>query len=99
MLSLQRCRELLGPSAELSDSELSALVHSLYVLAETAVRLHADARRRPAPRSARAPEEQADVDERAAIMEFEGGLARADAERLADLKVSATRRRTRADVN
>ena len=96
MLSLQKCRELLGPSAHLSDSELSALVNSLYVLAETAVRLHACAGREPGGRPLSA-DDQAEVDERAAIMEFDGQMSRADADRLARRKM--TREKRPSNVN
>jgi hypothetical protein len=96
MLSLQKCRELLGPSANLSDSELSALVNSLYVLAEAAVRLHARARRKHDGRPLGA-DELPDVDERAAIMEFDGQMSRADAERLARGSVTRDRRPSRVD--
>lgn len=91
---LQKCRELLGPSAELSNSELSELVNSLYVFAETAVRLHADQRcrsdERPLP-----PDDQAEVDERAAIRESTAnGVARSlpTTRRAPELAPQATQR-------
>jgi hypothetical protein len=92
MLSLQKCRELLGPSEHLSDSELSQLVNSFYILAEVAVRMHADAVR-ASSRSSQAGGEDADVEERAAIMEFDGKMPRLVAEGLAGL--AAPRKRTR----
>jgi hypothetical protein len=83
-LSLPECRRLLGREAtDLSDAKIEGLRDQLYTFAQ-AVRaqvsgnVHALQRRVVA--SQRDP---VDVEERAAIMEFDGGLPRALADRLA----------------
>ena len=84
MLTLQRCRELLETdSPGLSDSELEALRKQLYAIAQ--VGIHARARERQFAQAiaALAEDERADVEERAAILEFDGKLSRDQAERLA----------------
>lgn len=103
MLSVQRCREILGSNCLLTDQELELLRDQMYGLAgivldqiggadgstankyqtkpetdaegyKTAVRLLRD-------------EDREDVEERAAIIEFEGGADRDQAERKALLSV------------
>ena len=86
MLSLSRCREVLGSeSARLSDAQVTRLRDQLYGLAETAVQL---SQVRPAidfasVATSLTAEVRADVEERAAISEFDGKLSRDQAERLA----------------
>lgn len=44
MLSIKRCREILGPQCSLSDEELRALLIQLYAIAETALAAYSSAR-------------------------------------------------------
>jgi hypothetical protein len=84
VVSLQRCRELLAGEAEaLSDREIEALREQLCVLARTCrpAKAELDGFRRAL--AALGEEERADVEERAAILEFDGKLSRDQAERLA----------------
>ena len=94
MLSLQRCRFLLGPDCKLSDSQLEQLLEDIYALADIAVesccaKKVAGADRGAKPHndsgclSAIPGPERDGVEERAAILEFEGGLAKPAAERQA----------------
>jgi hypothetical protein len=46
MLSLERCREILGPDCRLSDDELLRLIEEVDVLAEGLLALSDDERRR-----------------------------------------------------
>lgn len=86
MLSLSRCREVLaGESARLSDEQVTQLRDQLYALAETAVQL---AHMTPPvdfslAAASLTTEVRADVEERAAIIEFDGRLSRDQAERFA----------------
>ena len=84
MLSLQRCRDLLtGDARAISDDELEATRTQFYTLARTGVRAAIRERRFAQAIAALPEEERADVEERAAILEFDGGLSRDQAERLA----------------
>lgn len=96
MLSVERCREVLGPGCGLSDAELARLRDELYALSTVAVEVARDGarasqrlevRRRVAGLDdvlVKLPEaERADVIERASIIEFDGGRPRDEAERLA----------------
>ncbi len=81
MLSVVRCRELLRGGGG-SDAEIERLRDALYALANVAIDLHQEHRLPHALRLL--PSEQRDaVGERAAIVEFEGGLRRDEAERRA----------------
>jgi hypothetical protein len=89
VLSVGKIRELLGESARTAeDCEVEALRAQLYELAQHIV----DAAPRGAARDRAArveswrltpPDRLAEVHERAAIMEFDGGLSRDEAERRA----------------
>ena len=84
MLSLQRCRELLtGDARAFSDDELEALRTQFYAVAQVGVRATIRERRFAQAIADLSEEERADVEERAAILEFEGRLSRDQAERLA----------------
>jgi hypothetical protein len=88
MLSLARCRTLLPTEAkDWSDAQVEALRDQLYVLAGV---LLDDARRTGAAGSSMntalplvPSEHRPDLEERAAILEFDAGLSRDDAERTA----------------
>jgi len=98
MLSLRRCRELLPTQSFLSDEQVEILRGQFYAVAQLACEKSKHPRERvdlemggfPGPRgSVRAFEESVteenltEMEERAAIMEFDGNLQRADAERVA----------------
>jgi len=94
VLSLQRCRSLLGTDCKLTDAELEQLRRELYALSDVAVGTFC-AQVMPAPNNGPLsrevtlsfsliphPERQA-VEERAAILEYEAGLKKLEAERQA----------------
>jgi hypothetical protein len=92
LTSLERCRQILGGTADcLSDDQILTLRDQLAAFAAVAVDLFGAAQRSPKPSNglllaalgALDPNERADVEERAAILEFEGKLSRDQAERLA----------------
>lgn len=92
MRSLQQLRRLIGPAGGLSDEQLSELRDQLYEVARAAVALHGDPRQKSLPAVTRPtrrllrlvpPHRLEEAEERAAIREFDGGQARADAERAA----------------
>ena len=83
-LSTEACRSLIGAAAEtLSDGQVNAIRDQLYAVAR--VVLGARARSRPfeLALATLSPEERADSEERAAILECDGKLPRDQAERLA----------------
>ena len=94
MLSIARCRSLLAPATRLTDERLGRVRDDLYALAHLAI----DVLEKVGPSAAASIphpqrldevakfltiDELEDVEERAAIMEFDGGVKRDDAERLA----------------
>jgi hypothetical protein len=93
MLSLERCREILGSDCPKSDAELEKLRDQLYGLARVAVEaLPNKPRKNTLPREPECfadallflPEnERYELEERAGIMEFDGGLDRSAAEQAA----------------
>jgi hypothetical protein len=102
MLSLERCREVLGDDAPQSDAELELLRDQLYGLADVLIDGFVEQRQRRKGAPQNTPEgvcspveslsdalhlvptdDQGDVEERAAIMESDGGLDRDAAERAA----------------
>ena len=114
MLTLQRCREIVGADCVRSDADLERIRDHLRALAEVAVEAfplnpHTAPPRDPPPdRKLRDPDEfgaalqlvaedeRYAVTERAAIMEHDGGLDRAHAERRAILRVvDAARKKPR----
>lgn len=89
MLSLRRCREILGSSCSATDSQLESLRDQLMAIADIALEL---GRERLMVGVASAfherlklvpGEEREEIAERAAIMEIDGGLQRAEAEEAA----------------
>lgn len=84
MVSLQRCRELLtGDARAISDDKLEALRAQFYAVAQVGVRAAIRERQFAQAIAVLSEEERADVEERAAILEFDGRLSRDQAERLA----------------
>ena len=91
MLSLTNCREILGAdSANISDAEMEALRDQLYYLATVTINtLQADRGSSNAFSNLRLSLNQClaerciEVEERAAVMEFDGKLSRDEAERTA----------------
>jgi hypothetical protein len=86
MLSLQKCRSLLGPNCELTDSQIDQLRQELYALAHIALDAHRESTQ---PANENSPlehlprENREQAEERAAIFEFDAGLPREAAERKA----------------
>ena len=111
MLSVRRCREILGQSCPLSDSQIDLLRQQCYALADLALEVFSEQyRNRPLEDRANTTihvvrpdtggnvqipdgfkkalaliprDERESVEERAAIIEFDGGLERDEAERAA----------------
>jgi len=92
MLNREKCRLILGDDLNLGDDELDRLRHQLRALAQVAI---SSAQRHDsrgnAPSSSLGlgdvPEEhRCAVEERAAILEFDAGIGREEAERLACLE-------------
>lgn len=94
MLTLQKCRSLLGADCKLTDAELEQLRHELYVVAEVAIADFCVTRKAGSSNGLKSqnvpnclveiPEaEREAVEERAAILEFEGLLKKPEAERQA----------------
>ena len=87
MLSLERCRKILGDVAPPADEDLEPIRRDLYALAHVAVSAfgihHAVERPEHLKAALRlVPDhEQEAIEERAAIREYDGGIDRDDAER------------------
>ena len=87
MISLERCRKILGPDNPVSDENLAALREQLYSFAELAL----DIRDRSSALHVASAVEQIAIShedpdvlrERAAIIEFDGNICRDEAERMA----------------
>jgi hypothetical protein len=85
VLSLARCRALLGPDCKLTEAQLEQRRQDLYALAEVALESFSLRKRDLANGPPRAkvrvfPIQQYETDERAAILEFEAGMDRSKAE-------------------
>jgi len=89
VLSLRRCREILGSSCPAADSELELLRDQLMAIADIALEM---GREKLGTGTASTfhetlelipREQQEEIVERAAIMEFDGGLRRGEAEEAA----------------
>lgn len=94
MLSLQKCRSLLGADCKLTDAELEQLQRELYAVADVSIGALCAQKRSCSGNGSKSqvvsgclggiPEEEREtVEERAAILEFEGGLKKPEAERQA----------------
>jgi len=87
MISLERCRKILGSNNAVSDENLAALREQLYSFAELAL----DIRDRSSAlhvasafeQIANSHEDPDTLRERAAIIEFDGNTSRDEAERMA----------------
>lgn len=87
MLALGEFRRLLGAdAAQLSDTEIEQLMREMYAFAEIAMSIHEDGRRVRREAMRLLPPHVAEaVEERSAIMEFDGGADRDHADRVAIL--------------
>ena len=101
MLSLQRCREILGPNCRLNDQDLERLRDQMYGLADVTIAQLGDCRSNQSKTYYGPPkldnnafkaalkllpnEESEEVEERAGIIEFDAGIDRDEAERQAVL--------------
>lgn len=89
MLTLQKCRSLLGADCKLTDAALEQLRQELYALSDVAVEAFCATRKADScpPREscldAIPDPERKTAEERAAILEYEAGLKRPEAERQA----------------
>jgi hypothetical protein len=90
MLSLENCRRYLGPDDDISDEELAIAREQLSTLAGTLLDFWKSERARKTEirslESARqflAPYQVESIEERAAVIEFDGNYSRDEAERLA----------------
>jgi hypothetical protein len=88
MISLERCRKILGSNDSVSDENLAALREQLYSFAELALDIR-DRKQASVLPSTSAFEQLADehdepdiLRERAAIIEFDGKVSRDEAERM-----------------
>ena len=86
MLSLERCRKILGDVAPPADEDLERIRRDLYALARVAVSAFGGHRADRGERVEAAlrlvpPHDREGLEERAAIREYDGGLDRDDAER------------------
>jgi hypothetical protein len=76
VLTVRRCRELLGPNCTKTDLEIELLRDQLMVVADIALDAALD-------KKLDNEEERVQISERATIMEFDGQMERAEAEGLA----------------
>lgn len=84
-ISVARCREILGPDCRLSDAEVETLAEQVLAVAKVIVRDFAaarvsDERFRDACKLV-PKDDHYEVEERAAIIEFEGALSRDESNR------------------
>jgi len=83
MHSLEYCRKVLGPDNKLSDEDLATLRDQFYCLAQLMLDQRDRHKRSTLENPSSRPIDRETLEERAAIMEFEGNLSREDAERSA----------------
>jgi hypothetical protein len=81
MLSLERCRKVLGSDKKLSDEDLATLRDQLYCFAALALEVRDSQKKSVLERSDVVCIDRDALEERAAIIEFEGKLSRDEAER------------------
>jgi hypothetical protein len=96
MLTLKKCRDILGPSCSLSDSELEQYRDCLYALADIASKTYPKSRSTRATALPSPPKvvtfetmlnllseaEREEAKERVSIMEVEGEISREEAEKM-----------------
>lgn len=89
MLSLQRCREILGSSCPATDAEIELLRDQLMAIADVALELGRERLGAGASITFHqklkfvSSKQEEEIVERAAIREFDGGLQRTEAEEAA----------------
>jgi hypothetical protein len=84
LLSISQCRELLGEKCPKADDEVERLREQFYQFAHTVVDLSDMLLLHPEQLIAELPDdERGSVEERVAILEFDGGVSRRLAERKA----------------
>ncbi len=81
MLSLERCRKVLGSDTKLSDEDLATLRDQFYCLASLALERRDQQKKSALERTDRVLVDRDALEERAAIIEFEGNVSRSEAER------------------
>ena len=83
-LSVQRCRDILGTAVGESDLAIEQLRDQFYAIARSWIDSGAkDFRSSSAVLASLSEEDRAEVEERAAVMELDGGLTRSEAEHAA----------------
>jgi hypothetical protein len=80
MLSVSQCRKIVGPSCNLSDSDLELLRDQLNGLADISNAIYRQKGFMPVSASTKTEKLTNAESERAAIMEFDAGLPRSEAE-------------------
>ena len=85
VLSIQRCRTILGAGANKSDAEIEQLRDQFYTIARVWIDGGAKMMRSPFMEflASLPTHDRCEIEERAAVMEFAGGLSRPAAERTA----------------
>jgi hypothetical protein len=81
MLSLERCRKLLGSDTKLSDENLATVRDQLYCFAALTLEVRDIKKKSVFERPEVGSIDRDALEERAAIIEFEGKLSRDEAER------------------
>jgi hypothetical protein len=81
MLSLERCRKVLGSDTKLSDEDLATLRDQLYCLASLTLELRDHQKKSTLKKPDGDLIDRDALEERAAIIEFEGNVSRDEAER------------------
>ena len=81
MLSLERCRKVLGSGTKLSDEDLATLRDQLYCFATLALEVRDSQKKSVLEGPDLESLDREALEERAAIIEFDGNLSRDDAER------------------
>ena len=94
MLSLERCRTLLGADCTLTDAQIERLRDQIRVVAEVTMNVMMTPNATtPFHEAIHQLPDRDEVEERAAIMEFEGGMIRNRAEKTAVMNVMKEKKR------
>ena len=83
MLSLERCRKVLGSGNNLSDEDLATLRDQLYCFASLALELRDHQKKSARENHGLDSIDRDALEERAAIIEFDGNVSRDEAEKTA----------------